>query len=513
MELKTLLQFDSIVIQCHNDPDADAIASGFGIWLYLRANGKEPRLVYGGRNPIQKSNLVRMTERLEIPVEHTCSLEEEPDLLLTVDCQPGERNVERLSGKKLASIDHHITRKESLTGLWDREIRDNYGACATIVWDLLRREGFDVKGNRYLAIALYYGLFMDTCKLQEICQVKDRAMRDELESVFDQKDREVIEEFKTHNLSAEELIVVGQALGTCETHKEKQYAIAQAEPCDPNLLGIISDQMLEVDTVETCIAYCMLPGGAKLSIRSCSESVRASDLAAYLTGGGGHEKKAGGFLTIELLKHPAIAPEEMGDMVYRFLTARMEDYFREQDIIRLDGGEYPDLTQEPLYRKKRVKIGYIKASDVYKEGTEVRIRMLEGDREEKVTEDLYFMVGVKHEVYVNTRRKLEKNNECLEELLELSPEVLQDVEDAVSAVNDEDKTLSGHIFSCMPKDSRIYACRLTRRTKVFQKDWNDYLLGEPGDYLAARAEDPSDIYIINREIFALSYERVTENRG
>ena len=101
MELKTLLQFDSIVIQCHNDPDADAIASGFGVWSYLRANKKEPRLVYGGRYPVRKSNLVRMVECLEIPVEHVHALEEEPELLLTVDCQPGERNVERLSGKKL----------------------------------------------------------------------------------------------------------------------------------------------------------------------------------------------------------------------------------------------------------------------------------------------------------------------------------------------------------------------------------------------------------------------------
>ena len=99
MELKTLLQFDSIVIQCHNDPDADAIASGFGVWSYLRANKKEPRLVYGGRYPVRKSNLVRMVECLEIPVEHVHALEEEPELLLTVDCQPGERNVERLSGK------------------------------------------------------------------------------------------------------------------------------------------------------------------------------------------------------------------------------------------------------------------------------------------------------------------------------------------------------------------------------------------------------------------------------
>ena len=270
--------------------------------------------------------------------------------------------------------------------------------------------------------------------------------------------------------------------------------------------------MLEVDTVDTCIAYCMLPGGAKLSIRSCLDETRASDLAEYLTGGGGHEKKAGGFLGIELLKHPAIDPKELGDVVWRFLTARVEDYFREQDIIRLEEG-YPDLTKEPLYQKKPVKIGYIRAADVYREGTEVKVRMLEGDMEEKVTDDLYFIVGVRNEVYVNDRRKLEQNNVCLNDPYELSPEALQDVEDAVSAVNVEDEILAGHIFTCVPKESCIHARRLTRRTKVFQKDGQGYFLGEPGDCLAARAEDPSDIYIIKEDVFGLTYEKAADRRG
>ena len=50
MKLSDLLQFDNIIVQCHDNPDADALASGFGVYEYLRMNGKSPRLVYGGRN-------------------------------------------------------------------------------------------------------------------------------------------------------------------------------------------------------------------------------------------------------------------------------------------------------------------------------------------------------------------------------------------------------------------------------------------------------------------------------
>ncbi len=58
--LKDLLEFDDIVIQCHDNPDADALASGFALKWYLKKHGKEARFIYGGRSPISKSNLVLM---------------------------------------------------------------------------------------------------------------------------------------------------------------------------------------------------------------------------------------------------------------------------------------------------------------------------------------------------------------------------------------------------------------------------------------------------------------------
>ena len=60
MKLSELLAYDNIVIQCHNNPDADTIACGFGVYLYLKSKGKEPRLIYGGQNVIRKTNLVML---------------------------------------------------------------------------------------------------------------------------------------------------------------------------------------------------------------------------------------------------------------------------------------------------------------------------------------------------------------------------------------------------------------------------------------------------------------------
>ena len=41
MKLRELLEFNQIIVQCHDNPDADAIASGYALYQYLKRNGKE----------------------------------------------------------------------------------------------------------------------------------------------------------------------------------------------------------------------------------------------------------------------------------------------------------------------------------------------------------------------------------------------------------------------------------------------------------------------------------------
>ena len=113
MILKELAKYDPIIIQCHDNPDADAIAAGYALCRYFESRGKSVRMVYGGRNKIQKPNLMLMLKHLEIPIvyiENTDSfLQEEPEgkirgLLITVDCQYGSGNVTYLPAEKVAVI-------------------------------------------------------------------------------------------------------------------------------------------------------------------------------------------------------------------------------------------------------------------------------------------------------------------------------------------------------------------------------------------------------------------------
>ena len=40
MMLDELLGYDHVTIQCHDNPDADAIASGYGLYCFFRDKGK-----------------------------------------------------------------------------------------------------------------------------------------------------------------------------------------------------------------------------------------------------------------------------------------------------------------------------------------------------------------------------------------------------------------------------------------------------------------------------------------
>lgn len=505
MKLSDLLQYNDILIQCHNDPDADAIASGFGVYTYLKEQGKSVRFVYSGDRLIQKSNLLLLVQTFSIPIEHVPEAGT-AGLLLTVDCQPGQGNVSELTGGSTAVIDHHqVADPRALPEL--REIHSNYGSCATIVWKLLQEAGYEVNGNRDLATALYYGLYTDTNKLQEISHPMDKDMRDSLKI-----DKSQIFRFQNANLSLEELGIAGKALTDYDYHVEGRFAIVKAKPCDPNILGVISDMLVEVDVIDSCIAYCMLSGNVKLSIRSCVREIRADELAAYLAeglgNGGGHARKAGGFLYGDRVRDEYRKrygdPEKAEDPVHEILCGRMETYCRSVEILDT-AVDAPDFSDAGLYRKRSVLIGYVPTQEVFAPGTELLVRMLEGDFQVVSDEKTYLMIGVDNEVYPNGADTFRENYETAQEPWQFEGEYAPTVCDVVTG---ERKSLVPYVRSCRSRDtSTVLAKRLTRRMKLFTRwDRENYMLGLEGDWLVCRENASDDAYIVKKDIFPRLYE-------
>lgn len=494
MVLADLEKYHQIVIQVHDNPDADAVGSGYAVYRYFQSKGKDVRLVYGGRYAISKSNMLLLISGLEIPIEFVSELGN-PQLLITVDCQYGEGNVQKFEAQNIAMIDHHNTGRLSDEMA---EIRSHLVSCATICYALLRDAGFHVNEDEKVATALYYGLYMDSNQLAEISHPYDRDMVD-----FLQYDKAFINRLKYANLNITDFETAGIAILRHNYVEKHRLAIINSKACDPNILGLIGDLALQVDSIDVCIVYSEYPGGYKLSIRSCLLEVAANELAAFLTtgigDGGGHLNKAGGFINAD-----KFLQERREQSIEAYLFSRMDEYFEGYDVVRYnDEIRYRECLK--TYRKKAAVYGYVKLAELFEQGTECKIRTLEGDVFVISDTETYVMIGRDGEVYPIKKSRFDENYKPLEEafckVFDYPPSIIN---------MSENKTygLMPWAKQCMSSaGARILARPLEKYTKVFTR-WNyeSYMSGKPGDMLCYSASDERDVYVVRQESFEHIYE-------
>ena len=492
--LGSFLGYENIVVQCHDNPDADALASGYAIVWFFRQHGKKVRFIYRGRNEIQKSNLQIMIKELAVPVEYEPDFDEKPDLLILVDCQSGQKNVTATDAKRTVIIDHHHHTVKLLPMF--EYIRSEVGSCATLCWSLIKDEGLDPNTDRLLATALYYGLFSDTNRLSEVSHPLDRDMMDTLVI-----NKVTVTEMINSNISLNELKLTGKAILNYEYHEENKYLVIEAEACDPCILGVISDFALETENVNVCVAFYESPYEVKFSVRSCSKEVRADELASYLAeglggGGGGHTLKAGG----------TMLPDCLSKSARDTIEERLRWYYDRYLVIYAKNTKL-NTSKWPAYEKIAQSLGYVRLSDVFPLGTLINIRTLEGDVDTIIDEEAFLMIGVEGEVYPIKVNKLLSSYQLTNfvytkaEKFEYEPRIKNKKTGEVKKVMPFAKT-ARTIGS-----SIVFAKPLEQPVKLFTLWTEDkYYSGKVGDYLTVRADDEHDIYIVNGALFDRFYK-------
>lgn len=489
-------EYKRICIQCHDNPDADALASGYALYKYFESCGQDVKFIYTGRNKITKPNLIMMIDELKIPVQYVEELPE-CDILITADCQYGSGNVTKFEVPKVAMIDHHQC------GIMQNEnyyIRSSLGSCATVVWDLLRAVGYDMDDDICLSTALYYGLYNDTNQFEEIYHPLDKDMRDSLK-----KDETLLFQLMNTNLSLKELNIASEALTKqiyCEEHR---FSVIAADECDPNILGIISDFVIQVEEVDMCVAFNPNPGGYKLSVRSCVKETKANELAEYLCdgigNGGGHLTKAGGFISANLYYK-----KYKNKDITEFLIDRINKYHTDFEIIYAKTHDI-DTSDMKEYKKKDIIVGVAVASDFIENGTPILVRTLEGDVNLITEEDLYFMIGIEGEVYPIHKDKFDKTYKYTDGRPDMQMEYAPTVRDNIYG---DIYQLMKYMKTCVATgESIIMARQLKKNIKVFTTwDESKYYRGMVGDFLVVRQDDKHDIYVVQKDIFYKTYEEV-----
>lgn len=295
-ELKASLDPErQIIIQAHDFPDHDAVASAFALQRLLEANGVESSLCYGGE--IQSDSLGEAIRLLEIPITASSEAEIASDAqLIIVDGFVGNTNMTGLPGEVVGVLDHHVPPQQPEVPYWD--IRADYGACSTILYEYYKIASIEM--DRSVSTSLLMGLMMDTAFMTRGVHKIDLEAFAEL---FFRGDWETASRLLKNSLSLNDLSVFREAINECVVAGDFCYVPLDKE-ISPEVMALVADFFLGLREIHFVVVVVGDREEYRLSVRS-EDARRPTDVvirAALDTigSGGGHVHMGGGSIPRDL---------------------------------------------------------------------------------------------------------------------------------------------------------------------------------------------------------------------
>jgi nanoRNase/pAp phosphatase (c-di-AMP/oligoRNAs hydrolase) len=291
--IQRLSKLDRIILQAHDFPDHDAVSSAYALSILLTEKGIDSLIVYNGE--IDRISLSNMIEWLDIPIVHCNQVRLTPaDKIITIDGCIGEANVTDMPGDEIAVIDHHSV--STPQNLWFCDIREQYGATATIIFEYY--QALNIPMTKKVATALLVGLNIDTAHLTRgFCAADIKAF-----IMFNQyADLALVNKICRNEITYAELKLFEHACKEIQ-QTEGVGLISISIECPKNMLGIIGDFLLTVNEIDVVVVAQAKHNGIQLSLRSECEHVDVAKIMREQLNvkkvgfGGGHSHMAGGLI-------------------------------------------------------------------------------------------------------------------------------------------------------------------------------------------------------------------------
>lgn len=312
-ELTALIGSNKVVIQTHNFPDPDAVATAFGLQYLLKTRNIDADILYFGK--VDRVTLKLMTEQLHIEINHAEDHEgSKEDLVINVDGQKNNANFSDIIGREIACIDHHPWVTEYEYDFVDHRI---VGACATIIFDYFKENNVPIPVN--VATALLYAIKIDTQNFTNGVTEDDIDAFSTLNPIADQA---LILRLDSNELEIHDLRAYGAAIQNFVTSDGVGFVHIPFD-CPDRLIAMVSSFILSLNCVVLSVVYADRNGGLKFSVRSELPDFQAGDWVhlalAGIGDGGGHITMAGGIVFPEMI--PALGKDPDEAIRERFLTA------------------------------------------------------------------------------------------------------------------------------------------------------------------------------------------------
>jgi nanoRNase/pAp phosphatase (c-di-AMP/oligoRNAs hydrolase) len=291
--LAVLAGYERCLVVTHDNPDPDAIATGWAVHTLITEKlGKPTRLI--GAGGIVRAENRHMVELLQPPMELVDESPREPDsAAVLVDCGLGTSNhlLTREGIEPIAVIDHHMngTRGHHLPF---RDIREDAAASASIGASYLREQRLE-PGPK-LASALLYAIRTETCGHETYHSRLDRSI---IVWLTARAEPSLLAEIENAPLARDYYGDLVLAMQSTFLYDDAAFCLLP-RACGPEIVGEIADMLIRCRGVRRVLCGAVVGDAVLLSLRTGKGEEHAARLLQRtlegLGGGGGHAHRAGG---------------------------------------------------------------------------------------------------------------------------------------------------------------------------------------------------------------------------
>lgn len=281
-----------IVIIVHDNPDPDCLASALALHhLFVMKLNRDSTIAFSGM--IGRSENIAMAKELQIPLTPLEIVDlKDYQVVCMLDTQPGTGNNSLPADIRVdIVIDHHPLREQTRECRWF-DVRDDYGATATILYEYLLLQNVSV--GIKLATALFYAIKSETQDLGREANLPDREAYLRL---FPLANKKLLFEITYPKLPVEYFLAIGHALANSRIY-DKALVADLKEIVFPELVAEMADFLLRLENIETVLSMGHYSTEMTLSLRTVRHDLNAGEIIKSVISGlgkaGGHGMMAGG---------------------------------------------------------------------------------------------------------------------------------------------------------------------------------------------------------------------------
>ncbi|HXU60557.1 MAG TPA: DHH family phosphoesterase [Polyangia bacterium] len=319
------------LIYMHDNPDPDALAAALGLGRLLEHElGVSITLGHGGI--VGRAQNRAMVETLGIRLTPVDRLDPDAfDLIALVDSQPETGNNSLPPGHRIdVVIDHHPPRPASARAPWC-DVRANFGATSTIVFEYLRARGVPIDAK--LATAFFFALRTETRDLGREATAAERNAYLELVPLVDHS---LVYRMSHPKVPRAHFVALDRALRSAEVFGNL-VAVNLGTLNYPDLVAEIADLLLAYESARIVLCMGEYQHSAYLSLRTEVDNARAGAVMRHIVA---HDGAAGGHGTMAGARlHATLAT-----------AAELEASFREMVRRLVDTLAIPAGSGEPLLK-------------------------------------------------------------------------------------------------------------------------------------------------------------------